>query len=139
MNVSEKALWRDKLRDGFHALGHCNRIESHATGSGIPDINLKVPGFPMDWWIELKVARLPGDKVAVRPAQWRWFRQRWFAGGLAAFFTAWHRPHGVVYTFNMEGPWNKDKYEDWREQATLVMKSHVDWHKLTEVLKNGMV
>jgi hypothetical protein len=136
MNKTELGFWRTELKDAFRALGHCNRIESHATAIGVPDINLKVDCSNQDWWIELKVARSPGDEIEVRPSQWMWHRKRKRHGGLTAFFIRWDRPQGAVYTLNTKIPYGNKDYLAWARCARLVMHDYIDWIKVKETLNH---
>ena len=136
---TEREFWRTELKDGLKALGHCCRIESHATSIGLPDVNLKMKVNQNDWWIEVKVSDLPGAYVEVRPAQWMWHTRRRIVGGRAMFITRWHRPYGLVYTVNTQGPLNEDRFDRWCADADLVMHDRIDWERLIGVLKNAQV
>ncbi len=52
------------------------RIESAATGAGIPDTNICQDG--VEFWVELKV----GTRIKYRKYQPGWLIRRWKAGGL---------------------------------------------------------
>lgn len=67
----ESDLWR-YLRISIKPQigGHWSRIESHATAIGVPDVNAS--RFGWDVWIELK----QGDDANIRPAQYRWIKDR---------------------------------------------------------------
>jgi hypothetical protein len=138
MNKLEQQFWRTELREGFRALGHCCRVESHATSIGISDVNLKVPGPDWDWWIEIKVAHPPGDEVAILPTQWGWHKKRRKAGGHTAFLIKWDRPEEPIYTFSASViPWTLTRIETWHSTADLVMVGFIDWFRLTEELRNA--
>jgi hypothetical protein len=136
MNTPERQFWRLGLRGGFRALGHCCRLESHATALGMPDINLKVDGVDHDWWIEIKVTEYPGTEVVIRPAQWQWHKRRRKAGGRTMFIVKWNRPYGIIHTVNTTGPMHEDGFDLWSDQAALIMDDEINWRKLIEVL-NG--
>ena len=136
MNTQEAKFWQTELRDGFNALGHCCRVESHSTCVGIPDVNLHLTQGP-EWWIEIKTA-IGADKVEVRPAQWGWHKRRRQIGGRCMFLTKWTPSNGTAtrYLVNINGPFVKDDMYEWAERANLIMLDEFNWRLFEEVLRN---
>lgn len=78
-------MTEDELRvgvaDAFKALfptGHLSWVESHLTSAGFPDADCCANGTIMQ--IELKIVKAKGG-IAIRPTQYRWFKDRAKAGG----------------------------------------------------------
>lgn len=75
----ESKLWH-LMRDGIRPLGaHIQRIESGATGLGIPDVECAYQGA--QFWCELKI--VDGNKIHFQPGQPSWLRKRWDTGCLS--------------------------------------------------------
>lgn len=76
--MSENDL-RQEVKRAFQNTGaHLSWIESHATASGFPDLEICHRGISQQ--IELKYAKEDGD-IKIRKSQYLWFRQRVKAGG----------------------------------------------------------
>lgn len=80
---------REKIRDSIKQHwpdAHWARIEDKLT-AGIPDINVKIPGFEQDFWIEAKeLDFLPARdstpiKIGLKREQFMWLRARKRSGG----------------------------------------------------------
>lgn len=88
--MSEKNLW--KWLSGILPEGQYNRIESHDTCAGFPDVHWQIPGTcntnPRSGTFELKhshnVRGVPfkGDKDGLHLSQRKWIRDNIEAGGL---------------------------------------------------------
>ena len=73
----ETKLW-DYLRPKLKHYGHFERIESHETAIGTPDVNSCIGGYCNH--MELKYTENE-KKTILRPSQSNWFRNRVKAGG----------------------------------------------------------
>ena len=114
-------------------LGHCQRIESHATSIGVPDIEL-CTYTQNQWWIELKVWY--ADKgVTIRPAQKRWHIQRAIVGGKSLVLI--HFPSARRYALL----WGDDavhvkpkELTTWLSLALYVWDDEIDFEQLKDFL-----
>jgi hypothetical protein len=66
-----------KLFQQHFNLWHWQRLETEATGSGIPDLNCCAHGF--EFWLELKATST--WRIEIRPPQHAWINRRIRAGG----------------------------------------------------------
>lgn len=67
----------------MRAMGHVNRVESHATAIGVPDVEICINAE--EYWIELKVADAKGN-MDIRPSQKMWHKLRHQRGGSSFLF-----------------------------------------------------
>ena len=74
----ETRLWQ-KIRPLFPQSASINRIESHSTSIGFPDLEFCIKGC--QGTLELKAVRTVGDRVLSRASQLGWNRRRLKAGG----------------------------------------------------------
>lgn len=131
MVKQEQAFWRNDLRIGCHSIGHVNRVESHSTSIGVPDLEIQLYNGPQ-WWIELKVAN---PKVRVRPAQKLWHRERARAGGNRAFLLK-SVVGEVKYAFVKSlAVIDHVDPEYWLNAAEEVWIRHINWNELEEILR----
>ena len=78
----ESDFWGRTLCGPLSQLGHVNRLESHATSIGRPDVNMCTKrGVTVD--IELKSCLISnaGKRLKMRPSQKRWFKDRCAVNG----------------------------------------------------------
>ena len=122
MIKSEAAFWKH-LRDNNipkTAKTHYSRVESHATSTGIPDVDFCHDGF--SFYLELKHS--DGKDFELRPAQHRWIQDRFKAGFFNVWILALHQPtetvlliHGHLSRMLIEHPrvcdWNKVACASW--------------------------
>jgi hypothetical protein len=76
--MSESNLW-SYISSNIGHKGHFNRMESHATALGFPDVEYCIGGLCGQ--LELKYFEKGKKLPIVRPAQIGWFTQRVNAGG----------------------------------------------------------
>jgi hypothetical protein len=84
MQQNEKRLW-DIIKGWFPPNSSLNRIESHSTAVGFPDVEYCVPyafgsGIRYRGVLELKAVNKATDVVIFRPAQIGWLTKRIRAG-----------------------------------------------------------
>jgi hypothetical protein len=131
MNGGEAKFWRNELKNAFNAMGDVDRIESHSTSIGRPDVNICLdPGII--WDIELKYS--DNGKVRVRPAQRMWFAKRMRVKANVAFLTKAVINGRSVYFMNMYPP-NENFLDDWINRAHVVWDDKIDFNELEEILR----
>jgi hypothetical protein len=118
----------------FRNLGHYNRIESHATATGRPDINLCMDSNIV-WDIELKYVWDWNKGIVVRPAQRAWMLRRKRVGGKCCVLTKIvHENDTKTYILNMNVIENSDPL-DWIEHAEMAWIDKIDFVELEEFLR----
>lgn len=133
--MSEKRLW-DYLKDHVGGWGHFDRIESHATSLGRPDVNYCIDGVDGD--IELKIYDPRRGGFILRANQNAWFGKRLRANG-RCFVIARYDYSGGKRFLLIEGKNAKHlihdrSYEGWANQASLIWEDRIDWEVLKDVL-----
>lgn len=78
MEKIENRLWKI-IKPLFPVNTNVNRIESHATALGFPDLEICATGVPMT--VELKAVHKITDDVKIRASQISWAKRRIRAGG----------------------------------------------------------
>ncbi len=78
MNQGETRFWKF-LGPKLKKYGHFDRIESHETAIGTPDINYCINGYTNN--LELKFTNSEKRGLKLRPSQCGWFKRRVAAGG----------------------------------------------------------
>lgn len=101
--MTEDAL-RDIVRRAFRSKAvfpwpHLSWIESHATASGFPDLELCYKGRSTQ--VELKIVKDDG-KIVIRPSQYRWFKDRVKAQGDACMWVGSDHGHFIVPGHSVE-------------------------------------
>jgi hypothetical protein len=133
-NPGEAKFWRVDLRLPFRELGHYNRLESHATAVGRPDINLCMDSNVV-WDIELKYVSDWSRGIIVRPAQRAWMLRRKRVGGKCCFLTKLVYANGDKgYILNMSPPETPDVMA-WVEHAEVYWADKIDFVELEELLR----
>jgi hypothetical protein len=132
MKGGEAKFWHE-IRIPLRGMGDVDRIESHATSIGRPDVNICLnPGIT--WDIELKYS--DAGKVKLRPAQRMWFSKRRGVKAKACVFTKAVINGTPVYFLNMinhipEG----DRLDDWINSADIVWDRKMDYAQLEGILR----
>ena len=126
--AKEKDLWRlikVNLRDI-----HLQRIETGATGSGVPDVNGCAKG--QEFWIELKEIH-SGNALTLRPMQVAWIAKRAQYGG-QVFVLA--RKNEVIKLFHVDGLLGAKELidEGFKKKALVKLVPPYDWEALTAAL-----
>jgi len=136
--MTEKRLW-DTLKEGMGHTGHFNRIESHATSQGRPDVNYCIDGFEGD--IELKIYDRRRGGFILRANQNSWFCNRVRSGSTRCFILArYDDDYGNVQYLLIPGSKSRAlihdrSYEGWRQQAKLIWDDRINWSQLKAELK----
>lgn len=138
--MSEAKLWRT-LRNAIGHVGHWDRIESHATSQGRPDVNWCTESCVAD--IELKIYDVKRGGFILRANQNAWMQQRTRAGvgGNAWIFARFDSVEGPIYLLI---PGNRSRalihersYEAWHNQAAWVWQGEVDWTIWMNLVRAG--
>lgn len=132
MKGGEAKFW-NRIRVALDSIGFADRIESHATSSGIPDVHFAVePGI--HWFIELKYC--DAGKVKLRATQRGWFYKMKKTQGKAFVFTKVVNLGKEFYMIHM--PWDIPKGDDlvdWENSAYLVWDDFINWSEFEEVIR----
>jgi hypothetical protein len=139
--MTEKVLW-NTIKDAIGHIGHFDRIESHATSQGRPDVNYCIDGLEGD--IELKVFDKKKGGFVLRANQNAWFCKRTKAGAVRAFILARHaddfgnKTYLLIHGRASRTLIHDRSYEGWANQAMIVWKNVPDWMELkTALLATG--
>lgn len=110
----ESTLWKT-IQPLFPKSASVNRIESHSTSIGFPDVEFCIDGCVGA--LELKAVASLSEHVHVRPSQVGWFRRRMKAGG-KPILLLWIADIDNYYLlrgtdlFNVDCPTNALEYVD---------------------------
>lgn len=136
MSKGEDKFW-DKIRAGLQSMGEVDRIESHATSIGRPDINMCLnPGIV--WDIELKYS--DDGKVKMRPSQRGWFKRRARVHGQAMVLTHVVTSREDMFMVNMVNhiP-EEDDLDAWILVAHIIWDGGINWGQFEEILRTPYV
>lgn len=134
MNKGESKFWRDDLRVAFQAMGDVDRLESHATSIGRPDVNLCL----MDgivWDVELKYTDC--HTVKIRPAQKMWHSKRGRAGGNSCILTkvVLRDEKFFIFHYGRRARDLDDRLSTWIETADIIWDNKIDFVELEEIFR----
>jgi len=135
MSGGEAKFWRNDLKFAFESMGDVDRIESHDTALGRPDVNLCLQGG-VEWNIELKYC--DSNKIKLRPSQKMWLRKRARVGGKVAVFTKVVTNRGVTFYLLHVGPAVarvSDELVDWVNTADVCWDDKINFGELEEILR----
>ena len=133
MRGGEAKFWRE-MKDKIRLIGDVDRIESHETSIGRPDINICIEG-DIQWDIELKYTDTHG--IEVRPSQRMWFKKRSKVQRRACFFTKVVRPNEILYLVNLiNNTPDSNNLSDWILCARAIYNDNIDWEHFEEILRN---
>ena len=126
MANSEKGLWtyfNPKMKAAQGANWHAERIESHASVAGQPDVNYCL--FGIEGNLELKHSRRSGKDFELRPSEHQWMRRRLKAGGICWILAeiAETKEWLMIYGDKSESLIRNPSQANWRKQAYVVMDS----------------
>jgi hypothetical protein len=132
--MNEASVWQHLK--SLNLPGHLDRIESHATSVGRPDVNYCIDGVTGD--IELKFYDASKGGFVLRPSQNAWMMQRVRADG-EVFILAAHRSAGSTVYLLIDGCHSQELIRDpsakkWREEAIVVWMNQIDNRRLIEIL-----
>lgn len=135
MKGPEAKLW-DRISPALRRFGHCQRIESHATSIGVPDVEI-CTHTGNQWWIELKVWD-EHKGITIRPAQKRWHTQRAMVGGKSIVIVMVYRSMEVVTYLAL---WGDDTIDikptdmlTWVQRSIYRWYDEIDFEQLKDFL-----
>ena len=126
MSKNEKGLWKDvKKLLGPSKEIHIDRIESHATALGSPDVDYCINGYQGK--LELKYTKTETKGLMLRPSQVMWHKKRADAQGVAWILAEVNLTSGDSEYLFIPGArgWQLSGVRSialWREQAFKVTK-----------------
>lgn len=135
--MTEKRLWQT-LKDGLDHAGHFDRIESHATSQGRPDVNYCIDACVGD--IELKIYDRKRGGLILRANQNAWICNRVRHGGRVFILARYDDEFGNATYMLIPGSRSKElihdrSYDGWYNQATFAWQNKINWSELKAVLK----
>jgi hypothetical protein len=141
--MNEKQFWKRCVEPILRGKGHYDRIESHATATGRPDVNVCFNGGGPTWDIELK--NWGSRRPEIRPAQRRWFHERVKAGGLCCVLMRIEGPTSVHTDWFgfipsekiLDMPDRVANRHQWKDMATHQWWETINANELLEVLLNA--
>ncbi|KKN27337.1 hypothetical protein LCGC14_0865620 [marine sediment metagenome] len=137
----ESQMW-DYLGPKLRKYGHFERIESHETAIGTPDVNYCINGY--NNYIELKHTKSEKKGFKLRPSQCGWFKKRVKAGGqpwLLAQSDIPGKSRGIVLIPGTDVPplIHTTSIMDWLRAGVMVWKDKIDIDNLIQFLKYYLV
>lgn len=136
--MSEKLLWKT-VKDGMDHTGHWDRIESHATAQGRPDVSYCIRDGGHMGDIELKVYDARKGGFVLRASQNAWHQNRARCGGRAFILARYDDPFGKKIYLLIEGRNSRAlihdrSYAAWAIQAKHKWTDRINWAELTAAL-----
>lgn len=140
MNRGEKKMWK-YLGPKLKPYGHFERIESHETAVGTPDVDYCIGGYCNN--IELKFTESEKRGFRLRPSQAGWFRRRVKAGGqpwlLAQSLVRGKRGYVLVPGTNVPALARSTRIEDWLMAGVMVWEDKIDVEELVQFLSTFLI
>jgi hypothetical protein len=131
----EKKMWA-YLGPKLRKYGHFERIESHETAVGTPDVEYCVGGYTNR--LELKYTNSEKRGFRLRPAQAGWFRKRVKAGGqpwlLAQSDINGKRGYVLVAGSDVPALVSTTRVTDWLNAGVMVWEDRLSISELMEFL-----
>lgn len=135
----EKKLW-DYLRPKLKHYGHFERIESHETAIGTPDVNYCIKGYQNH--LELKYTEKEKGCV-LRPAQCRWFTARVKAEGqpwlLLHAKIRKTRGYALIAGSDVPALVHTKDATDWLRSAVMIWEGKIDIAQLVDFLGTYLI
>lgn len=135
----EKKFW-DYLRFKLRPYGHFERIESHETAIGTPDVDYCIKGYNNK--LELKYTEKENGCI-LRPAQAAWFKKRVAAGGqpwlLLQTNISKTRGYALIPGVNVPNLVHTKNVEDWLAAGRAVWADTLNIEELVEFLSTFVV
>ncbi len=135
----EKKLW-DYLRPKLKHYGHFERIESHETAIGTPDVSYCIEGYCNN--LELKYTENE-NKCILRPAQSRWFRDRVKAKGQPWLLLHAKirdvRGYALIPGADVPPLVRTKDVKEWLSKAVIVWEGKIDISQLIEFLGTYLI
>lgn len=140
MSRPEKKMWK-YLGPKLRPYGHFERIESHETGVGIPDVDYCIKGYCNH--LELKYSEREKGGLRLRPSQVGWFRKRIHAGGqpwlLAGMKIRDTRGYVLIPGTNVPALKQTTDAKDWLMAGIAVWEEKIIIEELVEFLGTYLV
>ena len=135
--MTEKRLW-DTLKDGLDHAGHLDRIESHATSQGRPDVNYCIEGCMGD--IELKIYDRKKGGFVLRANQNAWMQNRTRHSGRCFILARHDGDQGQKTYLLIEGRKSRALIHErgyfvWAAQAKVIWTDKINFSELKALLK----
>jgi len=139
--TGEQRMW-NYLYPKLKKFGHFERIESHETAVGTPDVEYCINGYNNK--IELKYTSSYRHGFRLRPAQCAWFKKRVKAGGQPWVLAKAELPGksiGIVLIAGTDVPnlVHTTRVIEWLETGVMVWKDKIDIDNLIQFLKYYLV
>lgn len=138
--MSGEAKFWNYLRPKLKHYGHFERIESHATAIGTPDVNYCIKGYCNH--LELKYTENE-TKCILRAAQSRWFRDRVKAEGQPWLLLHAHirktRGYALIPGANVPKLVHTKDVKDWLDKAVMIWEGKIDISQLVEFLGTFLI
>jgi hypothetical protein len=135
----EKKMW-DYLGPKLRFAGHFERIESHATALGTPDVNYCIRGYNNH--IELKYTEKENGCI-LRPSQCGWFKKRVKAKGqpwlLLHANIRQTRGYALIPGCNVPPLVHTKNVLDWMQAGVMVWKDKIEVEELIHYLSTYLV
>jgi hypothetical protein len=136
----EKKMW-DYLRPKLKHYGHFERVESHETAVGTPDVDYCIRGYQNR--LELKFTSSEKRGFRLRPAQAGWFRKRVKAQGqpwlLAQSVIRGKRGYVLVAGSDVPALARTTKISDWLAAGTMVWEDKINIGELVQFLGTYLI
>ena len=140
MSKGETKMW-EYLGPKLRPFGHFERIESHETAVGTPDVSYCIGGYCNH--MELKYSEKEKGGLRIRPSQLGWFRKRTHAGGqpwvLAGCKIRETRGYVLIPGCNVPALKNTTDVKDWLMAGIAIWESKIIIEELAEFLGTFLV
>ena len=140
MSQGEKKMWK-YLAPKLKPHGHFERIESHETAVGTPDVEYCINGYTNR--LELKFTDTEKRGLRLRPAQAGWFRKRVKAGGqpwlLAQALVRKKRGYVLVAGSDVPELVHTTRISDWLRAGLMVWEDKIDIEELIQFLSTYLI
>jgi len=139
--TGEQRMWKF-LYPKLRKYGHFERIESHETAIGTPDVEYCINGYNNR--IELKYTSSEVKGLRLRASQCSWFKKRIKAGGqpwLLAFIelTGKHRGYVLIPGVDVPSLIYTTNVMEWLKAGVMVWRDTIDVDNLVEFLRNYLI
>lgn len=140
MNKGETKMW-NYLGPKLRPYGHFERIESHETAVGTPDVNYCIQGYTNH--LELKFTDSEKRGLRLRPSQSAWFRKRCKALGqpwlLAQALVRGKRGYVLVPGTNVPSLARTTRITDWLMAGVMVWEDKIVIDELVAFLGTYLI
>lgn len=138
--TGEQKMWK-YLAPKLKSYGHFERIESHETAIGTPDVDYCIEGYCNH--LELKFTESEKRGFRLRPSQAGWFRRRIKAGGqpwlLAQSIIRDKRGYVLVPGTNVPALARTTRIKDWLMAGVMVWEDQIVIEELVTFLDTFLI